>query len=409
MSRPRILVLATFVFLILAHATPLQAETGDEDSVMNIAVLGGTNNSKITYSMVGLTQPGPNRILEGWLVSDNGVDRLSTGKMKVLENGTINHTYWSSDNESLLRIYSKIEITVEPDPDPLPDTPSDEALWIAKLPAEAVDDMRLLLTTWSNDSVMDNTDVGTAGNLTDLFQRLNAAIFEAQFACEHAVSTGELHWRIQRSINLIEGINGPNYDPLVGPQIISEEMKAKLGDAHEYDYNVGIFTSLTSARDHARQAAADAPNSTQVVTHSKAIRDSLNNSESWLIEARDQALIALTTDELMAAKIQCAPARDLIIAAQNGKDMDGDGAIEATHKEGGAAPALKEARLMATFVLEPGKLPSPINLGSSLPKTGDSALASLPRFALMTAAVLVSVGMMLLLWKRRTNRRQDAH
>lgn len=405
MSKPFFVVIATVIFLILTHATPLQAETGDEDAVMNIAVIDGINNSKIMYSMVGLTQPGSNRILEGWLVSDNGIDRLSTGKMQVLQNGTVDHTYWSPENKSLLRIYSKIEITIEPDPDPFPDTPSDEGLWIAKLPVEAVDDIRLLLTTWSNDSVRDDSDVGTEGNLTDLLQRLDAAIFEAQFACEHAISTEELHWRIQRSINLIEGINGPNYDPLAGPQIISEELKVKLGDPTEWDYSVGIFTSLASARGHAQKAAADAPHSTQVVNHGKAVEDSLTNSEGWLVEARDQALIALATNELMAAKIQCAPARDFIIAAKNGRDMDNDGTVEATHKEGGATPALKEARLMATFVLEPGRLPSPIKLGSSLPKTGDSTLSSLPTFALTSAAVLVSAGLFLLVWKRRMERR----
>ena len=405
MSKPFFVAIATVVFLILTHAAPLQAETGDEDAVMNIAVIDGSNNSKIMYSMVGLTQPGSNRILEGWLVSDNGIDRLSTGKMQVLQDGTVDHTYWSPDNKSLLRIYSKIEITVEPDPDPFPGTPSDEGLWIAKLPVEAVDDIRLLLTTWSNDSVRDDSDVGTEGNLTDLLQRLDAAIFEAQFACEHAVSTEELHWRIQRSINLIEGINGPNYDPLAGPQIISEELKVKLGDPTEWDYSVGIFTSLISARSHAQKAAADAPHSTQVVNHGKAVEASLTNSEGWLVEARDQALIALATNELMAAKIQCGPARDFIIAAKTGRDMDNDGTVEATHKEGGVTPALKEARLMATFVLEPGKLPSPIQLGSSLPKTGDSILSSLPAFALTSAAVLVSVGLFLLLWKHRMERR----
>ncbi|MDA1188175.1 MAG: LPXTG cell wall anchor domain-containing protein [Chloroflexi bacterium] len=379
MSKARIVILTALVLLLFTQVLSVSAQTEeDETAVRNLAIIsdGEHPGDTITYTLVGVEQPGAGRVLQGWLVTDNGVARLSTGTMTVGASGTLNHTYVSPTGENLLQRYSKIEITLEPVPDPSPNSPSKQAIWSAKIPFQAVNDVRSLLDSWST--------LSENGSLIGLRKELAIALSEAQLA-QTSTTLEELQDHIQKAINVIEGSGGTNYSP----------------EANDSGDGVGVLTYAATSRSHAVTAAADAPDNPEAVMHGAGIQTTISNVDGWVREARDQALVVLVTDELVAAKIQTTPMIGLLNGALNGIDTDGDSVIRATPGEGGAAQAYREAQFMATLVFQPGGLPRPIDLGPGLPSTGDSTLAMLPLAGLAIAGILTGLGTFFLIRKRR--------
>ena len=77
----------------------------------------GVLSDAITYSMAGVIPPASGKEYVGWLVSDDGSVKLSTGPMVVQGDGSLSHTFDSTSNrytgENLVHNYSKVMITEE--------------------------------------------------------------------------------------------------------------------------------------------------------------------------------------------------------------------------------------------------------------------------------------------------------
>lgn len=409
MSRSKfILLLALLVLLavpVAAVPVAVQAQTPELIStdppegtgtavISDDAALGDS----ITISMTGVTPPSEGTAYEGWLVSDDGATKMSTGVMTVAIDRSISHTFNSLSEgytgDNLIVGFNTFVITVEPVPDADPE-PSGIVVFGHSIPPDGMAHIRHLLADWPPGSGV--------GILTDLKAQLDVAIQHAEFAASSETIEG-VKTHIQHVINIIEGEDGANFDATA----------ANPGDG------IGIIAHAQNSK-HGPFAAAAVPDDTVIGEHAALVEASGANVENWSNTARDIALNILGTSDLGLAKIFVGPGGDTVVstlmAARSGFDGDGDGTVGSGTGEGGADQAYVEAQLMATFTLEPG---SPVQLepttppkasasglqptAPGLPGVGDPSVPLMAQLALVVAVVLLGTGGIFMVMGRRSKK-----
>ena len=108
MSRSRLVILAALVALM---AVPVGTVLAQEEPATEGTALIWNNvafNDAITYAMTNVPAPPEGTEYVGWLISDDGAIKLSTGPMALADDGSINHTFDSESNRYNRR---------EPDPE----------------------------------------------------------------------------------------------------------------------------------------------------------------------------------------------------------------------------------------------------------------------------------------------------
>ncbi len=366
MSRHKILILIALVLfmtvpsgLARAQGVPTLISAGVSGSGTAIRVDGLAPSDTVIFSLAGVTFPADNTVYEGWLVSDDGNTKLSTGILTVTADGSLSHTFTSPTGENFIAKYSKVVITIEPVPDSDPG-PSDDVAFVHQIPASGMDHIRHLLTEWPSGA--------DAGILTNLQNQIQAAIVHAALA-KNSSTVDDVKLHIHHVINIIEGEDGDNFDGSFG----------NPGDG------VGVLAHAQD-RKHASFASNAAPGDAVIAEHSKLAETHGENAESWSILARDQALSILDLDSLVAGQTLAGAVGAILQDARDGIDATG---------QGGADQAYVEAQLMATYTL-----PSPG--GPALPVTGDSAVPILAQITLAVALMLLLAGGLLVVRSRRS-------
>ena len=388
MSRIKYLTLLAVVLLMTLPAGLAQAQ--EADAPVRTAVIWDNValSDAITYSLAEVDPPAASTVYEGWLVSDDGSVKLSTGIMDVQEDGTIDHTYVSPDAVNLIEFYDKVVITVEPVPDDDPG-PSDVILLSHAIPAGGMVHIRHLLVLWTQPAD------STLGIIPNLQAQLDVAILHADLALSSdTIEDVRLH--THHVINVIEGTGGANFDASFG----------NPGDGW------GAIPRAQNAQTHANLAIAGAPGDEVIAAHAALVELTGQNAEDWAGLARDSVVNKVLPEAGGAlAKVWVLEAKGFLLAARSGLDADSDGIIGAVAGEGGADQAYVEAQLMATFTLTPGPPvagTSVIVVGSGpglgLPLVGDSSVPLLAQMALIVALVFLVAGGALVIrgWRSRT-------
>lgn len=398
MSRSKLVLLLAFLLLMTVPVT-VSAQSPAEGAGTAIISDDAALSDSITVSMSGVTAPAEGSAYEGWLVSDDGSTKLSTGVMTVGADGSISHTFGSASDgytgENLIASYSSFIITEEPSPDTDP-MASDTVVFNHVIPSGGMAHIRHLLTDWPAGSGV--------GILTNLKTQLDVAIQHAELAAS-SETLEDVQKHVHHVINAIEGESGANYDASFGT----------FGDG------VGV---LTHAQDssHAGFAAAGAPDDTVVAAHAALVETNGASVETRATSARDIALKAAGANSLRLAKILVGPGGGTVIstlkAARNGFDGDGDGTIENTAGEAGADQAYVEAQLIATYTLMPGA-PAPGEIATpeptpeptpaptqptapGLPGVGDESVSVAAQFAMMAGVLLLGAGGIFVIRGRRS-------
>ena len=376
MSRSRLIILMALVLLVAVPAGTAVAQDALEGA--GTAVISDTEHtderadpslsSTLTINMTGVTAPATGTVYEGWLVSDDGSVKLSTGILTVGGlDASIHHHYYSPTGQNLIHNYDKVVITVEPVPDPDPG-PSGVVAFSAQIPAGAMAHIRHLLTNWPPGS--------DAGILTNLQTNLAGAVLHANLAKNSdTLELKQLH--THHVINAIEGESGANYDISFGDP---------AGDG------IGVLAHAVD-RKHAGFAETAAPVNTTIAAHGALVETYGANAGTWAGLARDQALKVLASS-LNIADIYIGPGANSVIslldAALNG--IEGG--------DGGAMQAYVEAQLMATYEFEAGLVTT---VSAAPPETvGDPSVPLLAQIALIASVILLAAGGLLALKGRRS-------
>lgn len=387
MSRIKYLTLLAVVLLMTLPAGLAQAQ--EADAPVRTAVIWDNValSDAITYSLAEIAPPAAGTAYEGWLISDDGSVKLSTGIIHVQDDGTIDHTYVSPDAVNLIELYDKVVITVEPIPDDDPG-PSDVILLSHAIPAGGMAHIRHLLVLWPEPAD------STLGIISKLKAQLDVAILHSDLAfSSDTIENVRLH--THHVINIIEGAGGANFD-------------ASFGNPGN---GWGAIPHAQSAQIHANLAIAGAPGDEVIAAHAALVEVTGQNAETWAAQARDVAVDkALPEAGIALAKVWVEQAKGLLLAARSGLDADADGTIGSIAGEGGADQAYVEAQLMATFTLTPGPPVAGASVivgggpGLGLPIVGDSSVPLLAQMALIAALVfLVSGGALVIRgWRSRT-------
>ena len=369
MNKVKLAFLMALALVVLIPAGVVWAQGTGEPAGTAVIWDNEALSDAITYKMTGVIQPSPGRAYEGWLVSDDGSVKMSTGIMTVSADGNVDHTYTSPTGENLIGAYDKVVITDEPVPDTDPE-PSGVFVYSHAIPSEGMAQIRSLLT-----------------NLNGLRLGLDAAIQHADMAAA-SETLDDLRLNTQRVINVIEGAGGSNSDAASGG-----------GTAD----GVGVLKRAMD-REIASQAVSAASGDPVVAARAALVDVTGKNAEDWAVQARDQALVVLDQGSLFTSKLQLIPLSGFLSNARNGFDSSGDGTIASVAGEGGAAQAYVEAQRMATYTLEPGGLAAPVEdrpFGPGLPIVGDSSVVTAVWAALIGGLVLLGSGGALLARTRR--------
>jgi len=342
---PRLrLILSMVVVLLLAVSVGTALAQEEEAEFTGTAIIWDDQSlsDAITYAMSHVSAPSPGGEYVGWLVSDDGATKLSTGVMEVAEDGTISHTFNSENprytGENLIHNYGKVVITEE-EVGTDPDGPAGPAAFSYEVPPGAMAHIRHLLSDWPP-----GTGVGI---LTNLQLQLGVAVVHANLANDQT-TLAAVRQHLEHTINIIEGPGGENYGDLDGDGAIQDP-----GDG------IGVLGHAAD-RKHAAFAFGQALDDEVIELHSLAVDVNGKNAEDLAIQAVKEALFAMKETDLSLAKLSVAGIIGFLGNALNGVDADASGTKDSVPGEGGAAQAYVEAQLMATYVLQVGVPPTPV-------------------------------------------------
>ena len=289
---------------------------------------------------------------EGWLVSDDGSDKLSVGVLDVDATGDVDQTFNHATGMNLTSGYSHFLITVEPVPDTDP-MPSGVISFADMIPEDGLVHIRGLL---DNDS----------GATVKLMAQTGVALTHAKLSVD-SKTLEELQMHAGHVINVIEGSEGENFDDAI----------ANPGDG------AGIASHAAAASEMAEAAAAAVPTSSNFQNYKSHVTNSAGNAASWSAMALAMAITARSADSLTTAQAFATNAQTLLNRALNGWDEDRSGDVGARGGEGGAMQAHMGAQSMASY--NPAVPVAP-------PDTGDINFATLALIALGAGAVLILGG-----------------
>jgi hypothetical protein len=392
MSSPK-LILSLVVVLLLAVS--VGTVIAQEPTLISADAFTGTAiiwddqslSDAITYTLTNVPAASPGAEYVGWLVSDDGSTKLSTGIMEVAEDGTVSHAFNSENprytGENLIQNYGKVVVTQEAEGTD-PDEPAGPAAFSHEIPSDAIAHIRHLLSNWP---------VGTGvGILTNLQLQLEVAITHANLANDQT-SLAAVSSHLEHVINAIEGPSGDNYGDLDGN-----------GSIEDFGDGIGVILHAQD-RKHAGFAAGAALGDEAFEMHSVAVDVNGKNAEDLAVQAVTEALFAMNETDLSFAKISVAGVIAFLESAKNGVDADASGTIDSVVGEGGAAQAYVEAQLMATYNLQIGPPPAPTTVpptATPIPpeSVGDPAIPQLAQLALLASLVFLIGGGFVVLSRR---------
>lgn len=265
----------------------------------------------VTYTMTGLAPAPAGMAYIGWLVSDDGFLKLSTGPLTLQPDGSIGHTVDHNSRgytgTNLIHTFSKVVITMEEVRASF-DTPLGAPLFSHQVPLEAMEHIRHLLTNWPPGS--------DRGILTSLKEQLEVAIFHATLA-QGSNTMEDVRTHTEHVINIIERENGANYGDLDGNGVVENP-----GDG------TGVLVHAID-RKHAIFAASEARDDATISAHASLVDSYGMNAEDLARQARNMALSVLSAEDIASAKAFFGPDGDavsaLLEAALNGREGAGQG------------------------------------------------------------------------------------
>jgi hypothetical protein len=332
------LKLGIFLAVVSLAALPValaQAQTPDTEVT---AVIGDDQalSDAITYTITNIPDPSAGTEYVGWLISDDGSIKLSTGPMTV-DGGNIDHTFDSTSKRysgfNLIHLFNKVAITEEAAGTD-PDGPGGPVVFHHEIAPEAMVHIRNLLS-----SSPDGTE---GGILNQLKGQLDIAIAHAALAGD-ADELDHIKGHVQHVINVIEGSGGPNYD-------------ASGGDPGD---SMGILKHIQDSRDQAQMAVAAAPDDGAIAGAAALVEATSANTDDWVNRAVTESLRLQDHEEKRLARLVLASVAGLLNSSRNGLDENIDGMIASIAGEGATAQTYVGAQRMATYTLISGPFPVP--------------------------------------------------
>ena len=158
---------------LLALVVPAAIARGQTAGTAIIRDSSPTLSDQIVIELADLPALAADEVYEGWLVTDDGSEKLSLGILNVGAGGSVSQTYTSPLGVNLTSIYDKFVVTIEPVPDPDPGPSSLVAASDQILPGGMVH-IRHLLYSWTGNPEYSSGIYSSSGLLIRLNEENNS-------------------------------------------------------------------------------------------------------------------------------------------------------------------------------------------------------------------------------------------
>jgi serine/threonine protein kinase len=295
----------------------------------------------ISTSTMGLP-PNGNRY-EAWLIEDGGEQRISIGAIEFDEQNNGSLTFVDGQGRNLLGKYSKLEITIEPDPDPSTNS-SNIVAFSVSLPPDGFTHVRHLLFSFSATP----QKIGFIHGL-DADTILLNVLTQQMLASFESGDESALGVQAEQILNVIAGSQSPDHKDWNADGSIDDpgDGFGLLLNGENLGYIQGTFT-------HANLSLTSADATQNMLIHGNHVKLCATNIGEWTPQLRDQ-LIAILESPLDSPDLEQMIREAVALAdkIRNGIDINGDENIEPVAGEGGAITAYEHAYYMADMVIFP--------------------------------------------------------
>jgi len=288
----------------------------------------------VTVKVSGMPLPEHGSHYEVWLTLAE--TRRSLGVLELSASGDASLSFVDEQSRNLLGRFDTMEITLEPSPDPSPNS-SGRVAFSSGIVADSLMHIRHLLVSISDTP----NQVGLVhGMMTDA--RLLDEYANAMLTSFDAGDDAAMRANAEAVVNLIVGRQSELYADHDGDGALNDP-----GDGYGFLLNgdsPGYTGGVYSHAQYAMQSAG-APETVQL--HGMHVIVSVENVEHWSVDLRDLVLSVLqnpTGDSTRAALVQIVALADQIVS---GVDLDGNESVDPIAGEGGALTVFEHAYYMA--------------------------------------------------------------
>jgi hypothetical protein len=262
---------------------------------------------------------------EAWLVG--GESRRSLGIFSPDANGKGELNFLDEQGRNLLVRYSRLEITLEENPDKSPN-PSGKVVYSSGIPSKALTHIRHLLVSYDDTP----KEIGLLVGLMNDVSLLDASAAAMVEAYDKKDAAG-VRKNAEAISNLLIGSQGKGYGDLDSDGAVNE-----IGDGYGLLLNGENLGYIEGTLKHAQLAMQMTDASTNIEIHGEHVILSAKNIEDWATELLPK-LQPLLADPLSADSGKLV--REIAALADrmhNGRDLNGNEQIEPIPGEGGAKP-----------------------------------------------------------------------
>jgi hypothetical protein len=295
---------------------------------------------QITISTSTMPTPPAGSQYEAWLIADDGEGRISLGIIKFNQNSKGSLSFVDSQGRNLLGIYSALQITTEPNPDPNRN-PSNNIAFSAKLPQGGLTHVRHLLYSFGATP----NKIGFLRGL-DADTKLLTESATQMLASFQSGNKTDVLLQAERMLNLIVGNQSEDHKDWNGNGTIEDP-----GDGYGLLLNGDNLGYIQGTYTHADLALTSPDASENMLVHGEHVKICADNVSDWTAKLRSQLIDILQSPS--SAEDEGAIRQAVAMANQirNGVDLNGDETIEPSPGEGGAQTAYEHAYYMADMLI----------------------------------------------------------
>jgi len=302
---------------------------------------GTARADQVTISTTSMEPPPPGSQYQAWLIEDDGEQRIPLGKIIFDQQNQGSLTYVDDQGQNLIGKYIKLEITLEPDPDPSTN-PSNDVVYSASLPPEGFKHVRHLLFSFNATP----EKIGFIRGL-DADTLLLTEAAQQMWAAFGAGNETDVDLHAERMLNIIFGSQSPEHKDWNGDGNVDDP-----GDGYGLLLNAENLGYIQGSFAHADLSLTSPDATRNMLIHGEHVKIVAKNLEAWTPQLRDQliGILAASFDSPdLEGMIRVAVA--LADKIRNGIDIDGNEKVEPISGEGGAATAYEHAHYMADMVI----------------------------------------------------------
>src|SRR5574341_1076731 len=286
---------------------------------------------EVTFAASNMSLPPEGNQYEVWLIEESGEQRRSIGVLQLDPSGNGKISFVDPQGRNLLAIYNKVEITVEPKPDPSPN-PTDQVAFSASLPPNGLKHVRHVLVSFSgapNGNALVDGLLKDATLVDDSAQKMLAA-YQAK---DEAAS----RLQAEAILSIIVGSQSEDHRDWDGDGKITDP-----SDGYGLLLNGDNAGYIQGTLSHAGYAATADDATDNMKVHGEHVEICSQNVEQWAPQLRDlmkqvlEAPAGTDTGEFIRQAV--ALADDIL----KGTDLNGNERIEPIPGEGGAQTARSE-------------------------------------------------------------------